>query len=230
MQDSIGWAWLLVTIALQQSPFAYRSTCCLRSDKTGNEARPTEPFSLLTRQSTIILIQTQLLTVTPLTVTVGYSDTFSVSQTITNDLEAVIVTNMRLEWHFELRDWSWNEGKMLVGIRFGEPQLWSNFQIFAKHWIDRKESELRVNFTRWKCPRMATPAMPARPLTPARPASASARLMAAIFSPANLMALDRMKGDINKMAFSHVTQPTMESISGNKWLALINAKLKVIAA
>ena len=46
---------------------------------------------------TKILLQAQSLTVTPLTVTVGYSDTFSVSQTITNDLEAVIVTNMRLE-------------------------------------------------------------------------------------------------------------------------------------
>ena len=42
------------------------------------------------------LIQNKSVTVTPLTVTVGYSDSFYVSQTITNDFHAVIVTNMRL--------------------------------------------------------------------------------------------------------------------------------------
>ena len=43
------------------------------------------------------VLQGQSLTVTPLTVTVGYSDTFSDSQTITNDFHAVTVTNMLLE-------------------------------------------------------------------------------------------------------------------------------------
>ena len=43
------------------------------------------------------VIQGQSLTVTPLTVTVGYSDTVSDSQTITNDFHAVTVTNMLLE-------------------------------------------------------------------------------------------------------------------------------------
>ena len=44
-----------------------------------------------------ISIQIKSLTVTPLTVTVGYSDTFSDSQTINNGFQAVTVTNMRLE-------------------------------------------------------------------------------------------------------------------------------------
>ena len=43
-------------------------------------------------------IQGQSLTVTPLTVTVGYtSDTFSESQTINNGFQVVTVTNMRLQ-------------------------------------------------------------------------------------------------------------------------------------
>ena len=44
-----------------------------------------------------LLLQAQLLTVTPLTVTVGYSDTLEDSQTITNDFEVVTVTNMLLQ-------------------------------------------------------------------------------------------------------------------------------------
>ena len=43
------------------------------------------------------LVQGQSLTVTPLTVTVGYSDTLEDSQTITNDFEVVTVTNMLLQ-------------------------------------------------------------------------------------------------------------------------------------
>ena len=42
-------------------------------------------------------IQAQSLTVTPLTVTVGYCDTLEDSQTITNDFEVVTVTNMWLQ-------------------------------------------------------------------------------------------------------------------------------------
>ena len=42
-------------------------------------------------------IQAQSLTVTLLTVTVGYSDTLEDSQTITNDFEVVTVTNMLLQ-------------------------------------------------------------------------------------------------------------------------------------
>ena len=43
------------------------------------------------------VVQAQSLTVTPLTVTVGYSDTLEDSQTITNDFEVVTVTNMLLQ-------------------------------------------------------------------------------------------------------------------------------------
>ena len=42
-------------------------------------------------------LQGQSLTVTPLTVTVGYSDTLSETKTITNRFQAVRVTNMRLQ-------------------------------------------------------------------------------------------------------------------------------------
>ena len=42
-------------------------------------------------------IQGHSLTVTPLTVTVGNSDTFIDSQTITNGFQAVTVTNMWLQ-------------------------------------------------------------------------------------------------------------------------------------
>ena len=44
-----------------------------------------------------IHIQGQSLTVTPLTVTVGYSDTLSETKTIINRFQAVRVTNMRLQ-------------------------------------------------------------------------------------------------------------------------------------
>ena len=43
------------------------------------------------------VLQSQSLTVTPLTVTVGYRDTFSDSQTINNGFQAVTVTNMQLQ-------------------------------------------------------------------------------------------------------------------------------------
>ena len=42
-------------------------------------------------------IQAQSLTVTPLTVTVGYSDTLGESQTITNRFHAVTVTKTLLQ-------------------------------------------------------------------------------------------------------------------------------------
>ena len=42
-------------------------------------------------------IQAQSLTVTPLTATVGQSDTLNVSQTITNEFKAVRMTNLRLQ-------------------------------------------------------------------------------------------------------------------------------------
>ena len=57
---------------------------------------------LLTKFKTqSILVQGQSLTVTPLTVTVAYSDTLSETKTITNRFQAVRVTNMRLQWHFQ---------------------------------------------------------------------------------------------------------------------------------
>ena len=46
------------------------------------------------------LLQAKSVTVTPLTVTVGYSDTLSETKTITNRFQAVRVTNMLLQWHF----------------------------------------------------------------------------------------------------------------------------------
>ena len=54
---------------------------------------------LSSNQTVCIIVQGQSLTVTPLTVTVGYSDTFSDSQTISNGFQVVTVTNMLLQWH-----------------------------------------------------------------------------------------------------------------------------------
>ena len=45
----------------------------------------------------LVVVQGQSLTVTPLTVTVGYSDTLSETKTITNRFQAVRVTNMWLQ-------------------------------------------------------------------------------------------------------------------------------------
>merc|ERR1719195_747852 len=69
-------------------------------------------ISRLSSPSSIWLIQGQSLTVTPFTVTVGYSDTFSDSQTITNGFQAVTVTSFRSHS-------PQNEGKMAKIWSFG---------------------------------------------------------------------------------------------------------------
>ena len=50
-------------------------------------------------ERSVLLVQAKSVTVTPLTVTVAYSDTFRDSQTITKGFQVVRVTNMLLQWH-----------------------------------------------------------------------------------------------------------------------------------
>ena len=57
------------------------------------------PFRSYTTYCHTQRLQAKSVTVTPLTVTVAYSDTFRDSQTITKGFQVVRVTNMLLQWH-----------------------------------------------------------------------------------------------------------------------------------
>ena len=58
---------------------------------------------------------------TPLTVTTAYSDTVSDSQIISNEIHAVRVTNMRLEWHLVSKlmevTTQWFEGQFVIFLK-----------------------------------------------------------------------------------------------------------------